>query len=61
MSTDNRFKYINSQIAKLKSYDSIDSIFYNAEGFEGGIYLNRARSLFIIFATIIIILYILDE
>lgn len=85
MPTDNRLKYIDSQIADLGSQDLVDSVtnpvadeegfrvdgnrqqgtrvegFEGFEGFEGGVHITRARAIFLIFAAIIMILYVLDE
>lgn len=74
MPTDNRLKYIDSQIADLGSQDLVDSVTnqvadeegflvdgIRVEGFEGGVHITRARAIFLIFAAIIMILYVLDE
>ena len=66
MSSDYRIKYINSLIGN-ESTQTPDSQIYNndsglgIEAFEGGIHLNNARTLFILFAAIIIILYIISD
>jgi hypothetical protein len=80
MPTDNRLKYIDSQIAELGSQGLINSVvdqasssngdgwgmegfrrFGESEGFEGGVHLGRARTMFVVFAAVIMILYVLDE
>jgi hypothetical protein len=65
MPTDTRLKYINSQIADLGSSGLVDSIVDNSqlglEAFEGGIHVGRARTMFLVFAAVIMILYVLDE
>jgi len=77
MPTDNRLKYIDSQIADLGSQDLVDSVTNPVadeegflvdrirvgrfEGFDGGVHITRARAMFLIFAAIIMILYVLDE
>jgi len=77
MPTDSRLKYIDSQIADIGSQDVVDQItnryadadsvnlglegFEGFEGFEGGIHVGRARTIFLVFAAMIMILYVLDE
>jgi len=74
MPTDSRLKYIDSQIADLGSQDVVDQAtnryadadsvnlgLEGFEGFEGGIHVGRARTIFLIFAAMIMILYVLDE
>jgi hypothetical protein len=70
MTSDYRIKYINSLIGNSSNIDSSlspDSLIYNndtdvgVEAFEGGIHINNARKLFILFAALIIILYILGN
>lgn len=67
MPTDNRLKYIDSQIAELGSQDSVDKVIdggpYDVmtEGFEGGVHLGRARVMFLVFAAMIMILYVLED
>ena len=71
MPTDNRLKYIDSQIANLGSQGLVDAVvdsgmegfmrFGESEGFEGGVHLGRARTMFVVFAAMIMILYVLDE
>ena len=103
MPTDNRLKYIDSQIAELGSQGLVDAVVDNGmegfrrfgesegfrrfgesegfrrfgegfrrfgesegfrrfgEGFEGGVHLGRARTMFVVFAAVIMILYVLDE
>jgi len=75
MPTDSRLKYIDSQIADLGSQDVVDQAtnrysdsdnlglegFEGFEGFEGGIHVGRARTIFLVFAAMIMILYVLDE
>ena len=69
MPTDNRLKYIDSQIADLGSQGLVDAVVDSGmegfrrfgEGFEGGVHLGRARTMFVVFAAMIMILYVLDE
>lgn len=68
MTSDYRIKYINSLIGSSSDIDlSPDSLIYSndtdigVEAFEGGIHINNARKLFILFAALIIILYILNN
>jgi len=67
MPTDNRLKYFDSQIAELDSTDLVDSVTndrasqISKESFEGGVHLGRARTFFLVFAAIIMILHVLDE
>ena len=65
MPTDNRLKYIDSQIADLGSQGLVDSVvdgsMMGLEAFEGGIHVGRARTIFLVFAAMIMILYVLDK
>jgi len=66
MTSDYRIKYLNSLIGNNME-QTPDQVIYNTgtglgiEAFEGGIYINNARRAFIIFAALILILYILDD
>lgn len=74
MPSDYRLKYINSLIGDTSNnlisanttpddyiyHDQNSLISQDTEGFEGGIHLNNARAIFIIFAAIILILYVLE-
>lgn len=66
MTSDYRIKYLNSLIGN-NSEQTPDQVIYNTdtglgiEAFEGGIYINNARRAFILFAALIIILYILGD
>ena len=73
MPSDYRLKYINSLIGNNVSDNTPDEYVYHdqnslisqnnintEEGFEGGIHISNARAIFIIFAAIILILYVLE-
>ena len=66
MPSDYRLKYINSLIGDGTNNNTPDEYLnpdenpVNTEGFEGGIHLHNARSIFIIFAAVILILYVLE-
>jgi hypothetical protein len=66
MPSDYRLKYLNSIIGDgtdnktPDEYINPDDNSGNTEGFEGGLHINNARAIFIIFAAIILILYVLE-
>lgn len=69
MKSDYRLKYIDSKVAEMGgniddvNINNIDGFRNNnsIERFDGGINVNNSRVLFIIFATVIIILFILED